>query len=64
MGDLEYQELCKQKVEEIDPNIRLCNYNLKGAKGSEAALRDLKAESKGPGLDLLQSKLDVTILTL
>lgn len=29
VGDVEYQELCKQKVEEIDPNIRYCDYNLK-----------------------------------
>jgi signal recognition particle subunit SRP68 len=65
VGDLDYQELCKQRVEEIEPSIRYCNYNLKGKKvgtsdTSSDALLDMKMESKGAGMDLLQSKLDVS----
>jgi hypothetical protein len=59
VGDAEYQEMAKLRVEEIDPSIRYCNYNLKGKKGGDNALLEMKMESRG--LDLLQSKLDVSI---
>ena len=30
VSDDEFKELCKQRLEEIEPSVRYCNYNLKG----------------------------------
>ncbi len=62
VGDSDYQDLCKQRAEELEPNIRYCNYNLnKSGKAKDTKdLTELKMESKGTNIDLLQSKLDVS----
>lgn len=60
VGDFEFQEMCKQKLEEIEPSIRYCNYKLgKKDSGEGESIRAMKAEADSLGLDLLQSKLDV-----
>ncbi len=58
-GDVENQILCRQRLEELDPSIRYCNYKmgLSNIQGSD--LLDLSTQD-GPGLDLLQSKLEVS----
>ncbi len=58
-GDVENQVLCRQRLEELDPSIRYCNYKmgLSNIQGSD--LLDLSTQD-GPGLDLLQSKLEVS----
>ncbi|KAG2502147.1 hypothetical protein HYH03_000634 [Edaphochlamys debaryana] len=62
--DLEGQALCLAQVEEMEPNIRYCNYRLSRAGGAvpadPAELLRMGGGSEGgglPGLDLLQSKL-------
>ena len=55
VGEPEYQELCKQRLEEIEPSIRYCNYKL---KGKQSDLADIKM--KGTGMEMLQAKLDVS----
>lgn len=61
VGDSDYQDICRQKVEEIEPSIRYCNYNL-GKKGDDSnKLLEMRMEMKGPGIEFLQSKLDAVI---
>ncbi|KAG2435569.1 hypothetical protein HYH02_011863 [Chlamydomonas schloesseri] len=63
--DLEGQSLCLAQVEEMEPNIRYCNYRISRAGGAVPAdPSELLAmgggsgdAGAGPGLDLLQSKL-------
>ncbi|GIL67609.1 hypothetical protein Vafri_20964 [Volvox africanus] len=60
--DLEKQSLCLAQVEEMEPNIRYCNYRITRAGGAvpvDPAELIAMAEAGGdaPGLDLLQSKL-------
>jgi hypothetical protein len=59
-GDVENQVLCRQRLEELDPSIRYCNYKmgLSNIQGSD--LLDLSTQD-GPGLDLLQSKLEAVM---
>ncbi len=60
VGDTETQETFKQRVQEIDPTIRFCNYNL-SQKGED--LSGLRAGQEGPAADiLLQAKLDVILV--
>jgi signal recognition particle subunit SRP68 len=56
-GDGENQVLCRQRVEELDPSIRYCKHRM-GDVIEESGLLDLSNQD-GPGLDLLQSKLQV-----
>lgn len=59
-GDMEQQALCRERVEELEPSIRYCEYNLKraGKSGdSYSDLRDLDSVDS-PGDDLLKSKLE------
>lgn len=56
VGDAETQETFKQRVQEIEPTIRFCNYNL--SQGED--LSGLKGSATQAGADvLLQAKLDV-----
>lgn len=66
VGELEQQALCGQMVEEIEPSIRYCNYQISrrsggaaagrpGADADSAALLDMSEH--GRDLGLLQSKL-------
>lgn len=58
-GDVENQVLCRQRVEELDPSIRYCNYKMGNVNIQGSDLLDLRNQ-EGPGLDLLQSKLQVS----
>lgn len=49
--------LCRQRVEELDPSIRYCNHRMGDVIQGDDLL-DLSKQD-GPGLDLLQSKLQV-----
>ncbi|GIL85554.1 hypothetical protein Vretimale_13349 [Volvox reticuliferus] len=60
--DLEKQSLCLAQVEEMEPNIRYCNYRITRAGGAVPVdpaelLAMTEAGGDAPGLDLLQSKL-------
>ena len=66
VGTPDQQELLRQRVEEIEPSVRYCKYNLEleaGALGGgdTDALIQMLATSKGPAQDLLQSKLDAVL---
>jgi hypothetical protein len=54
VGDLEQQAMCRERVEELEPSIRYCQYNLNksGGKTNMSDLKDLKSQS--PAQDLLQ----------
>lgn len=58
VGDLDAQTLCAGMVEEIDPSIRYCNYQLSKAGGAApdpAQLLSLGAgQEQSRGLDILQ----------
>ncbi|KAL6044076.1 signal recognition particle subunit srp68 [Balamuthia mandrillaris] len=56
VGHSEYQEMFRQRVEEIEPNIRFCKYNL--GIGEETGVSELKELSHGATSDILQEKLD------
>ncbi len=58
MGQSSYQEICKNKLDEIEPSIRYCNYNLKGKKSDSESLIQMKLQSQGMD-SVLQAKLDV-----
>mmetsp|Transcript_17659 Transcript_17659/g.24537 ORF Transcript_17659/g.24537 Transcript_17659/m.24537 type:complete len:617 (+) Transcript_17659:36-1886(+) len=53
VAEFEHQQIFKQRLEDIEPSIRYCNYKNKGS--------DEKAAEKSPGMDDLQSKLDTVI---
>lgn len=46
--------MCRERVEELEPSIRYCQYNLNksGGKTNMSDLKDLKSQS--PAQDLLQ----------
>jgi signal recognition particle subunit SRP68 len=60
--DVDLKEMCRQRVEEIDPSIRYCNYNLRKAKGDvHAPMEDdthALIEMRLKSNELLTSKLD------
>ncbi|KAJ7549597.1 hypothetical protein O6H91_07G059500 [Diphasiastrum complanatum] len=59
-GDVENQVLCRQRVEELDPSIRYCLYKMGRSNMKESELLDLSTQ-EGPGLDLLQGKLEAVM---
>jgi hypothetical protein len=62
--DIDEQELCKEKVEEIDPNIRLCRYKLTGSSEDASKIVEMSlASSSNPAFDLIKSKLEVHIFS-
>ncbi|KAH6584664.1 hypothetical protein BASA50_007422 [Batrachochytrium salamandrivorans] len=53
--------LCQAAMDEIDPNIRYCAYNLKFKAGQSddiESLLELRKKSGGPGQDLLSAKIE------
>jgi hypothetical protein len=59
VGDADTQETFKVRVQEIDPTIRFCNYNL--SQGEDiSGLRGTAAQA-GSSDVLLQAKLDVRV---
>eukprot|EP01102_Stenamoeba_stenopodia_P007895 TRINITY_DN222_c0_g3_i1.p1 TRINITY_DN222_c0_g3~~TRINITY_DN222_c0_g3_i1.p1 ORF type:complete len:674 (+),score=227.47 TRINITY_DN222_c0_g3_i1:191-2023(+) len=63
VGDADNREICKHKLEELDPSIKYCLYNLGSKSGSsESKQHDLiDFKSKGPGADLLNAKLEAVL---
>lgn len=58
IGDAEEQELCKERVGEIDPSLRFCKFNISG--GSAEDISDLIA-SHNPAFDALNAKLETAL---
>lgn len=56
-GDVENQVLCRQRVEEMDPNIRYCLYKMGKSNIQGSELLDLSTQ-EGPAMDLLRDKLE------
>ena len=54
--------MCRERVEELEPSIRYCQYNLNksGGKTSVSDLKDLKSQS--PAQDLLQVTIDARLV--
>lgn len=59
-GDIENQVLCRQRVEELEPNIRYCLYKMGQSNIESSELLDLSTQ-EGPALDLLQAKLEAVM---
>jgi len=64
IADPEIKQVFQQRVEDIDPSIRYCHYNLRKTKGSsndkDEDLHDLE-EIRLKGNDLLTAKLDTLL---
>mmetsp|Transcript_32750 Transcript_32750/g.74811 ORF Transcript_32750/g.74811 Transcript_32750/m.74811 type:complete len:593 (+) Transcript_32750:2-1780(+) len=61
------KELCKQRLEEVEPSIRYCTYNLQRQGQGQVAvdlerasreLLDMRQSSSGAGFDMLKAKLE------
>eukprot|EP00741_Cyanophora_paradoxa_P011327 tig00020554_g10940.t1 len=69
VADPAQQRVYEQRVEEIDPSVRYCRYNLKKAGVDDSSAKmdvddDIKAMEKNmddPSMDLLRSKLEGVI---
>jgi hypothetical protein len=61
-GSKEHRNLCTERVDEIEPNIRFSLYNLKEADQDESQILDMLEKSKGN--ELLIDKLQVRYLLL
>eukprot|EP01120_Amphizonella_sp_Union-15-10_P016614 TRINITY_DN8860_c0_g1_i4.p1 TRINITY_DN8860_c0_g1~~TRINITY_DN8860_c0_g1_i4.p1 ORF type:complete len:567 (-),score=108.89 TRINITY_DN8860_c0_g1_i4:99-1799(-) len=63
VGSLENQTLCKQRVEEIEPSIRFCLYNLREKTEGEDynALISMTTKNEGSGLDHIKQKLESVV---
>ncbi|GBG75741.1 hypothetical protein CBR_g20988 [Chara braunii] len=59
VGNMEHQVLCRQRVEELEPSVRYCNYKMGRSKGGD--LLEMSRAMDGPALDLLQSKLEAVM---
>jgi len=60
LGDMEQQALCRERVEELEPTLRYCQYNLNQAGGTKVAdLMDMS--SNVPGQDLLNAKIQAVM---
>lgn len=56
-GDVENQVLCRQSVDEMEPNIRYCLYKMGKSDIQSSELLDLSTQ-EGPAADLLRDKLE------
>ena len=59
-GDLENQVLCRERVEELEPNIRYCLHKI-GKSNLQASELLQIGEMEGPALDLFKAKLEVSL---
>eukprot|EP00244_Chara_vulgaris_P012339 TRINITY_DN6437_c2_g1_i2.p1 TRINITY_DN6437_c2_g1~~TRINITY_DN6437_c2_g1_i2.p1 ORF type:complete len:566 (-),score=137.77 TRINITY_DN6437_c2_g1_i2:58-1656(-) len=59
VGSTEHQVLCRQRVDELEPSVRYCNYKMGRSKGGD--LLEMSRAMDGPALDLLQSKLEAVM---
>lgn len=63
VGTVKQQDLCRERVSEIEPTIRFCNFNL-GQSTTDTDLAKkmlLETETTHHTQDMLKSKLDVRI---
>jgi signal recognition particle subunit SRP68 len=58
VGDMEHQELCQQRVEEITPLMKWCAYQLGGKRDDESLKKIADQISVDPTLKVLQTKLE------
>ncbi|GAB4820832.1 hypothetical protein N2152v2_007878 [Parachlorella kessleri] len=59
VGSFEQQGVCRHFLDQVEPTIRYCNYQISrkgGAAPDPSALLELEGAA-GPGMDILQSKL-------
>lgn len=61
VGEVNHQVLCRQRVEEMEPNIRYCRYKMGQTDMKSAVIRELSASQENPTLDLLHSKLEAVM---
>ena len=59
VGEVANQVLCRQRVDEMEPNIRYCNYKMGKTDVAGSGIRELAEEADSPGFGILQSKLEV-----
>jgi hypothetical protein len=61
IGNVEQQVLCRKRVEELEPSlIQYCKYKSSGSGVQKEELSEL-SNQEGPGMDILQSKLEVSL---
>lgn len=59
---MKQQELCKERVSEIEPTIRFCNFNLGQSGNDTEMVKKILLETEAThAQDMLKSKLDVRI---
>ncbi|KAK0589633.1 hypothetical protein LWI29_016560 [Acer saccharum] len=59
-GDLENQVLCRERVEELEPNIRYCLHKIGMSNLQTSELLQI-GEMEGPALDLFKAKLEAVM---
>ncbi|XP_074316501.1 uncharacterized protein LOC141652801 [Silene latifolia] len=59
-GDLEFQLLCRERVEELEPSIRYCLHKI-GQSNLQASELLQIGEMEGPALDLFKAKLEAVM---
>ncbi|XP_059640269.1 uncharacterized protein LOC132282561 [Cornus florida] len=59
-GDLENQVLCRERVEELEPNIRYCLHKIGESNLQTSDLINM-GEMEGPALDLFKAKLEAVM---
>ncbi|CAK9186902.1 unnamed protein product [Ilex paraguariensis] len=59
-GDLENQQLCRERVQELDPNIRYCLHKIGESNLQTSELVHID-EMEGPALDLFKAKLEAVM---
>ncbi|GAQ90361.1 signal recognition particle subunit SRP68 [Klebsormidium nitens] len=59
VGTVEQRVLCRERVEELEPSIRYCKY--KSGGGAQAEDLSELTNQEGPGMDILQSKLEMVM---
>jgi len=55
-------DLFHEKIEEIDPNIRLCQFRISGSAIDASRIIEKSLSSSNPAFSLLQSKLEAVII--
>ncbi|KAL9231566.1 hypothetical protein vseg_006781 [Gypsophila vaccaria] len=59
-GDLEFQLICRERVEELEPSIRYCLHKI-GESNLQASELLQIGEMEGPALDLFKAKLEAVM---
>ncbi|KAI3954259.1 hypothetical protein MKW98_018083 [Papaver atlanticum] len=59
-GDIENQVLCRERVQELDPNINYCSIKAGKSNIKTSELADM-GQMEGPALDLFKAKLEAVM---